>query len=288
MQFRKRSNLSPECQLRFARKRHPSNQPLWDYGIFNIIGATMVQPFLMERAGDELFEHGVWLFTVEGTALMESAEGDIILEPGTLCCTPGSLPRRVTLLTDRWVRISMVTRMDAETSLHRPTAPQIITFPDTGRISNAVGGLLEEQNPVEGDHEATSLYARLILRYVKRASKALGEGEDDELMRRFNRLWGNVRANLSKKWTIEELASQMFISDSYLHQICRKQFETSPLQYVKHLRMEHAKELLANTSLPLQTVAEMVGYQSDYAFSNAFVKSTGKRPGGYRQASRES
>jgi AraC-like DNA-binding protein len=284
MQLTKKTQLSRECRFRFVRTRHPATKPLWSYGLFNIISGDIVKPFLLERAGDELFEHGVWLFTVKGRARIETAHQTVTLKPGTLCCMPGSIPRRITLRTARWSRISMISWMDAASTLHRPEELALTPFPDVDRLNEAVEGLLAEQGLPEGDTEATGLYARLVLLYLKRASRLLGEGEDDVLIRRFHQLWNEVRRDLARKWTVRELAARMFISDSYLHQICHAQFGRAPLQHLKELRMEQAKLLLANTSYPLRTIGEMVGYQSDYAFSNAFHKATGTRPGAYRNS----
>lgn len=52
------------------------------------------------------------------------------------------------------------------------------------------------------------------------------------------------------------------------------------------LRVEHARSLLTNTSDPLEVVAERVGYSNSYAFSRAFFRETGERPGAYRRRAR--
>ncbi len=57
----------------------------------------------------------------------------------------------------------------------------------------------------------------------------------------------------------------------------------TPLQYVIFLRLQRASHLLTDTSTSLSFVAESVGYQSEAAFSQAFKKQYGMRPGEFRR-----
>ena len=49
------------------------------------------------------------------------------------------------------------------------------------------------------------------------------------------------------------------------------------------MRLKKAKELPAQTSLPVQTIVEMVGYNDPCYFSKVFRKATGQSPGSYRK-----
>ena len=57
----------------------------------------------------------------------------------------------------------------------------------------------------------------------------------------------------------------------------------TPLQYVIFVRLQRASHLLSETSARLIAVAESVGYQSEAAFSQAFKKQYGMRPGEFRR-----
>ena len=58
----------------------------------------------------------------------------------------------------------------------------------------------------------------------------------------------------------------------------------TPLQYVIFVRLQKATRLLIESSTALISVAEGVGYQSEAAFSQAFKKQYGMRPGEFRRA----
>lgn len=55
------------------------------------------------------------------------------------------------------------------------------------------------------------------------------------------------------------------------------------LQYIIFVRIQRASRLLLETDLSLIVVAERIGYQSEAAFSQAFKKQFGVRPGEFRR-----
>jgi transcriptional regulator GlxA family with amidase domain len=61
----------------------------------------------------------------------------------------------------------------------------------------------------------------------------------------------------------------------------------SPLDYVQSLRMEEAKQMLEASDLPIDAVAEEVGYTEPAAFRRLFKRSTGISPLQYRQRFRQ-
>jgi len=60
----------------------------------------------------------------------------------------------------------------------------------------------------------------------------------------------------------------------------------TPLRYVTALRMRLASQWLTLERLPIEEVAERLGYASQAAFSRAFKRITGKPPGLTRRSQR--
>ena len=60
----------------------------------------------------------------------------------------------------------------------------------------------------------------------------------------------------------------------------------TPLKYQQHLRIENARELLQNSNLNIQGIAEMVGYVDASHFAALFRRMTEQTPRAYRQAVR--
>jgi AraC-like DNA-binding protein len=60
----------------------------------------------------------------------------------------------------------------------------------------------------------------------------------------------------------------------------------TPLRYVTELRMRLASQWLSLEGLPIEEVAQRLGYTSQAAFSRAFKRVTGKTPGLSRKVKR--
>ncbi len=54
------------------------------------------------------------------------------------------------------------------------------------------------------------------------------------------------------------------------------------MEQVTYLRIRHAANLLTETHLKLDHIADAVGYANPFVFSNTFKKWTGWRPSEYR------
>ena len=71
--------------------------------------------------------------------------------------------------------------------------------------------------------------------------------------------------------SVEKLALKLGISDRHLRRIFEAQFGISPLQYLQTRRLLTAKQLLADTQLPVTQVALLSGFASVRRFNAAFA-----------------
>ncbi|MGB4118360.1 MAG: AlkA N-terminal domain-containing protein [Polaromonas sp.] len=71
--------------------------------------------------------------------------------------------------------------------------------------------------------------------------------------------------------SVEKLALKLGISDRHLRRIFEAQFGVSPLQYLQTRRLLTAKQLLADTQLPITHIALMSGFASVRRFNAAFA-----------------
>ncbi|MBN9412149.1 MAG: helix-turn-helix domain-containing protein [Burkholderiales bacterium] len=75
-----------------------------------------------------------------------------------------------------------------------------------------------------------------------------------------------------------QLAGRLGVSDRHLRRIFEAQFGVSPLQYLQTRRLLTAKQLLADTHLPIAQVALASGFASLRRFNAAFVEHYGLNP----------
>ena len=83
--------------------------------------------------------------------------------------------------------------------------------------------------------------------------------------------------------TIRDLARLENYHTSYFSGWFYQQTGYKPAHYLRHVRIEAAKELLQSTDLRIIDIAVQVGYNSNAAFSHAFRAVTGISPDQYRK-----
>lgn len=84
-------------------------------------------------------------------------------------------------------------------------------------------------------------------------------------------------------WTVEKLAQKSHMSRSLFSYRFKSYLNLSPMQYVTEWRMQNAKQILKETNIAIETIANTVGYDSAAAFSKAFKRSFDQNPGEYRR-----
>ena len=92
-----------------------------------------------------------------------------------------------------------------------------------------------------------------------------------------------LQEHYREKISLEQIASNMYLSSFYISKIFKSETGDSPINYLIGIRMEKAKELLTeHPDASLQEVAVRVGYDDVYHFSKLFKKYYGISPGHYK------
>ena len=90
---------------------------------------------------------------------------------------------------------------------------------------------------------------------------------------------------LDRPWTLDELAHHAGASRATLVRIFQKTAGMAPLAFLAELRLGLARHKLLAGTESLAEIAAEVGYQSESAFSRAFQRRYGMRPGEARRTS---
>jgi AraC family transcriptional regulator of adaptative response / DNA-3-methyladenine glycosylase II len=78
--------------------------------------------------------------------------------------------------------------------------------------------------------------------------------------------------------SVDLLAAKLGVSDRHVRRIFEAQFGVSPMQYLQTRRLLTAKQLLADTALPITQIALISGYASVRRFNAAFAEHYGLNP----------
>ena len=91
-----------------------------------------------------------------------------------------------------------------------------------------------------------------------------------------------INQNLySSDLSMSVAAKKSFVSDAYFRRLFRKEFGTSPKEYVIGKRIEHATSLILAGGCTLKEVAALSGYKDYKLFFTEFKRLTGKAPSQY-------
>nr|WP_235927106.1 AraC family transcriptional regulator [Gloeocapsopsis dulcis] len=88
--------------------------------------------------------------------------------------------------------------------------------------------------------------------------------------------------NLDNPPSILDLARQVGLNDRKLKQGFHQVFNTTPFAYLRHYRLEQARQLLMDSEASIEQVAKTVGYGDRSRFAAAFRKQFGINPKTYQ------
>ncbi|MDR9854852.1 response regulator [Paenibacillus sp. VCA1] len=94
-----------------------------------------------------------------------------------------------------------------------------------------------------------------------------------------------IKEHLSEPITREQLASYVHLNPAYLSRLFKREVGESITDYILHLRMSLAKDLIESSTMPISDVAKTFGYHNFSHFSKMFRKVYDASPQQFRQQS---
>lgn len=277
-------SASAQCEIR-AFEPHVESFPtlveagIWRMGINRLEGRF--------EGGTTCSETHLLQAVLSGSLQCDRGRGARVVKAGEIFIAPAGGPHWVKLASSScetvWFHLYQVPPWAFLLTINEA----IQTLYEPSELRNAMHYF--QQNMSSDTPYASELvthYADILLRLLDRELQALHHPAERQRQQQFLRLWHEVRARPAYPWSGRELARRMGVAPAYLPGLCRRLFGVTPMQKVAAIRIELAQHLLLATDLSLGRIAEHVGYQTEYAFSDAFKRHTGKRPGAFRRASR--
>lgn len=88
---------------------------------------------------------------------------------------------------------------------------------------------------------------------------------------------------LQEPLTIERLASAAAMSARHFARVFARETGLTPMDYLKRVRIDHARTQLESTTLPLKAIAHGVGFGTVRTMRKAFIEKLGVSPSQYRK-----
>ena len=156
---------------------------------------------------------------------------------------------------------------------------------DTGRLFGIDPNRLLEQKT--GDRNTLVEQAITFLQSLsegmarqKPAGKPVGTYKKKEILDVLRYLHDHC---LEETFSVKQMAADFETSVSNISHFFKKNMGTSISQYIEQIKLERAKEWLANSRRTVAEIAEALCYSSSNPFIEMFKKNTGMTPGSYRE-----
>ena len=163
----------------------------------------------------------------------------------------------------------------------------------TPRIGDAASGLCEqladiymEKKEGAGADIATQIRIKLVLLQfiLEMWNKGLVVENDTSGRNTVEKeMVSYIQQNYTGTISLKEFGEQFHLSEKYISRYFKEHFHITLSQYVTYLRLEHAKQLLQDTDIPITEIALQSGYQNVSYFIRSFKKTYEVSPLKYRK-----
>jgi len=157
----------------------------------------------------------------------------------------------------------------------------IFVSESTATLTDSVQRLVSTLEQPEQKAVLAPIYYREILFHLLQGPQALllrSFATADRHNNRIANVINHIHRNFKNAVRIEELASIAAMSPSTFHEHFKNVTHYSPLQYVKNVRLHHAKHQIFIDQLPVNEAAYNVGYESPSQFSREYKRMFGLSP----------
>ena len=222
--------------------------------------------------------HHGFLYTLQGTETYHFADKTVAAVPHSVLYIPKNEEYTIAFSDKKSDVYTVDFEMAAETE---PTRPFLVKLP----MSNPVAGLFAKMEAAydkrtdKGILTCKSLFYQILEHTAEAERLFLPSEKYAKIAQAVEQMEENF---LNGDFRLETLSKSFGISYRYFEQLFRQKYGMSPKEYLLSLRLEHAKELLADSDLRIKDIALLLGYGDITHFGKLFTAKTGYTPREYR------
>jgi len=137
---------------------------------------------------------------------------------------------------------------------------------------------------LEGDYSNVQQLGVLLQQLVQVYKDLIDQEKQQDTGFKINDIKKYIDQYYYEDIKVTMFAEKYYLSREYLMKLFKQQYGKGIHEYVQFVRMEKAKELLADEQLKVQEISEMLGYKDKNYFSKAFRNMFNMTPSEYRQS----
>jgi AraC-like DNA-binding protein len=226
------------------------------------------------------------MYTLSGRAVGDVRGREFAIEPDTVCLFPPDRDHGYQADADtdcwryRWIEFSGAMARDVLAMFRLAGRYRIRDCqPARPHVEALVTALASQGNAAL--HEATALLMRILAAVEQAARLSRVSSGDAALLDEAAKTF--MFRNLPEDISLESVAEHVGVSRHHLIRVFKARNGTSPMQYLRQLRVNRAKRLLHDHRLNISEVGQAVGYDVLPHFSRMFKRSTGLSPRQFRR-----
>ncbi len=228
-------------------------------------------------------QHELWEFSVniQGSGTAWIGEQEYPFTAGTILCIPPRMSHRKQAgqgFRDFYFHTDVFQTVDnREVPTNKPIVMQDDSEKSFETLVRLIMNLYYQRKPEERGVVLSLFRTAMQLLSVRSSSKKnspLVEQVKSEIIAEFS----------NPELDLPQLLGEGLYSENYMRKKFKEQVGMSPTEYLTHLRVDYAKQLLSQKKLlnvSIATIAEMCGYYDERYFSRVFRANTGMSPREY-------
>ncbi|MGY2574858.1 helix-turn-helix domain-containing protein [Vibrio sp. C8] len=263
--------LAPECQERFLVLSDIPEMKQFD--IFMAGLAKLKNGYGVERISPEV--HTV-LITLDGGGILHTPESIVEISVDTITFLPAGKPFRFELNDQSkpwnmvWILLNDVEKWTNIGKSFRP----VLNFDVAESVWSLVSLIYNEIG-------GRSAFRKMMLSELVKILSNVEIDVSDTQMRVLSML-NTIESQLHLDWNVADIAASVFLSTEQLNRVVKQIVGMTPRDYLIHLRMSKAADLLGNKDWSVKMIALRLGYQDPNNFTHRFRKFYGMSPRRYR------
>lgn len=154
------------------------------------------------------------------------------------------------------------------------------------KISQVLGACIDEAlmfGPDRSDVAAWILRYEVALKILRVLDASCPAKPKPPEQVRFEKVFIHIRENWGQPLSVQQLARVAGLSPAQFHVLFKKAMGSSPMTYVRKMRLEAASRQLVASDATLTQIAEANGFADAFHFSHCFKAHFGIGPRGYRR-----
>ena len=262
-------NLTALPDVRFLRSNRPLSRTavLYDPGIVIVCQGRKLGFF-----GNQVYLYDAQHYLAVSVPVPFTMETDASAEKPLLA---------IYMHLDFKVAADLMLQIDQRNHGERAQPKGMISSPIDGRLGTSVLRFLEAMSrPLEAEILGPALVRELYFHVLtgdqggSMRSSLTAQGQFGKISRALRR----IHASFSEGLNVEQLASEAGMSVPTFHSHFKAVTNTSPIQYLKSIRLHQARLLMVRNGMTAATACNQVGYESASQFSREFKRLFGLSP----------